>query len=113
MKKKLIIILLPLLILGGVYKFVIAKPKAEAKPKVEGTVYILPKEFLLNLQDSRFVKLSVGLVLSHDDKGMIAAGGHGASPPEGYGPGPQEAIIRDIITDEVTNLSSDELTSKN
>ena len=43
MKKKLIIVLpVLLLVLGGAYKFVLAKPKsAEAKPKVTGQVYIL------------------------------------------------------------------------
>ena len=35
---------------GGAYKFVLAKPAAEAKPKVEGTVYVLGKEFLVNLE---------------------------------------------------------------
>ena len=54
--------------LGGVYKFVLAKPaKAEPKPKVEGTVYMLGKEFLVNLADGRFAKLQVGLVLAEDD----------------------------------------------
>ena len=37
-------------------------------------------------------------------------GGHGApAPPEGYGSEPQEAIIRDLITDELTNASDHEL----
>ena len=75
------------LVLGGVYKFVLAKPAtAEAKPKVDGTVYILQKEFLLNLADGRFAKLTVALVLAHDDTSTVAAGGERrATPPEGYG----------------------------
>ena len=80
------------LALGGGYKFVLAKPaKAEPKPKVHGTVYVLQKEFLVNLADGRYAKLHVGLVLVEDHV-AAAAGGHGApTPPEGYGAMPQEA----------------------
>ena len=70
-----------LAVLGGVYKFVLAKPaKAEEpKPKVHGTVYMLEKEFLVNLADGRFAKMQIGLVLAHDDVSTVAAGGHGAA----------------------------------
>ena len=52
MKSKLkFIVPVLLLVLGGVYKFVLAKPGAPApKPKVDGQVYVLPKEFLINLE---------------------------------------------------------------
>jgi flagellar basal body-associated protein FliL len=109
MKKKLIILVVAVLVIGGgAYKTVLAKPKEkEAKPKVEGTVYVLPKEFLVNLADGRFAKLQVALVVEHV---AAAAGGHGAPvPPEGYGSEPQEAIIRDLITDELTNAADHEL----
>jgi flagellar basal body-associated protein FliL len=109
MKKKLIILVVAVLVIGGgAYKTVLAKPKEkEAKPKVEGTVYVLPKEFLVNLADGRFAKLQVALVVEHV---AAAAGGHGAPvPPEGYGSEPQEAIVRDLITDELTNAADHEL----
>jgi flagellar basal body-associated protein FliL len=108
-KKKLIIIVVAALVLaGGAYKTVLAKPKAkEPEPKVQGTIYVLPKEFLVNLADGRYAKLQVALVVEHV---AAAAGGHGApAPPEGYGSEPQEAIIRDLITDELTNASDHEL----
>ena len=35
--------------------------EAEAKPKVDGTVYVLQKEFLVNLHDGRFAKLTAAL----------------------------------------------------
>jgi flagellar basal body-associated protein FliL len=108
-KKKLIIIVVAALVLaGGAYKTVLAKPKAkEPEPKVQGTVYVLPKEFLVNLADGRYAKLQVALVVEHV---AAAAGGHGApAPPEGYGSEPQEAIIRDLITDELTDASDHEL----
>jgi flagellar FliL protein len=112
-KKKLIILIPVLLVaLGGVYKFVLAKPaEAAPPPKVHGTVYVLGKEFLINLEAGRFAKLTVGLVLAHDDTSTVAAGGHGAAPkpPEGFGPMGQEAVVRDVITDELTGLPADEL----
>jgi flagellar basal body-associated protein FliL len=112
MKKKLMIVLpVLLLVLGGAYKFVLAKPKeAEAKPKVHGTVYILEKEFLVNLEDGRFAKLTAALVLAHDDTSTAPAGGHSAAtPPEGYGAMSQEAVVRAVITDDLTNAKANEV----
>ncbi len=117
MKKKLILIVPVILLLavgGGIYKFMLAaKDEEEHKPKVEGTVYVLGKEFLVNLADGRFAKLTVGLVLDpHDTSTAPAeAGGHGAAPapPEGFGPMPQEAIVRDLITDSLTGAQDQDL----
>ena len=111
-KKMIIFALVPLLVLGAAYKFVLAKPKAEAKPpKIEGTVYVLGKEFLVNLADGRFAKLSVALVLNPKDHSTAAAGGHGAAPtpPEGYGPMAQEGVVRSIVTDVVTDAEDRDL----
>ena len=112
MVKKLIPVIVALVALGGVYKFVLAKPKeAAAKPKVDGTVYILGKEFLVNLADGRFAKLTVALVLAHDDTSAVAAGGHeaAAKPPEGFGAMSQEAVVRDVITDDLTDIKDTDL----
>jgi flagellar basal body-associated protein FliL len=109
MKKKLIIAVVVALVgAGGAYKTVLAKPKEKApEPKVHGQVYVMPKEFLVNLAGGRFAKLQVALVVEHLP---VAAGGHGAPmPPEGYGMEPQEAVIRDIITDELTDVPDREL----
>jgi flagellar FliL protein len=108
MKKKLIIVVVALVAAGGAYKTVLAKPaEKQKKPKVEGQVYVMPKEFLVNLSGGRFAKFSVALVMPHLP---VAAGGHGApAPPEGYGAEPQEAIIRDLITNEVTDIPAEEL----
>ena len=112
MKKKLMIVLPVLLVvLGGAYKFVLAKPKtAEAKQKVDGNVYLLQREFLVNLHDGRFAKLTAALVLAHDDTSTAAAGGHeAASPPEGYGAMSQEAVVRAIITDDLTDVKAGDI----
>jgi flagellar basal body-associated protein FliL len=116
MVKKLIPVIVALVALGGVYKFVLAKPKAaEAKPKVDGTVYILGKEFLVNLADGRFAKLTVALVLAHDDTSTVPAGGHegGTKVPDGFGAMNQEAVVRDVITDDLTDIKDADLISRN
>jgi len=112
-KLKIVVPLVLLSVLGGAYKFVLAKPKPAEKPKVEGEVYVLPKDFLVNLTDGKFAKLGVGLVFDEGFTAAPAAGGEGgATPPDGYGALPQEAVVRDIITDVVTDQSAAELTSR-
>jgi flagellar FliL protein len=113
MKKKLMIALPVLLIvLGGAYKFALAKP-APVHKKINGTVYVLPKEFLINLTDGRFAKLDVALVLKPSAAGgAAAADAAGAAPPEGYGAEPQEAAVRDIITNTLTDVPSSKLISR-
>ncbi len=106
-------ITLPLLLLaafGGVYQVVLAKPAAHAKPRIEGQVYVLPKEFLVNLAGERFAKLNVALVLRGHDQLAGAHGGEGApAPPEGFGPLPQEAVVRDLVTDTITDSTAEQL----
>ncbi|MEA2242916.1 MAG: hypothetical protein QOD24_2472 [Solirubrobacteraceae bacterium] len=113
-KMKIIIPVVLLLVLGGVYKFVLAKPAAVAKPKIAGTVYVLPKEFLVNLASGRFAKLGVGIVLSPDDESLAkaAANKEAPKPPDGFGPLPQEAVIRDIVTDTLTDRGSQDLIAR-
>jgi len=107
--KKVIIAVLAVLVAGGAYKVVLAKP-AEHDAKVEGTVYVLPKEFLLNLADGRFAKLSVALVLPHEEA-PVEGESHG-TPPEGYGALEQEAAVRAVVTDAVTDADATDLTNR-
>ncbi|HEX8101140.1 MAG TPA: flagellar basal body-associated FliL family protein [Solirubrobacteraceae bacterium] len=111
-KKILIVIPILLLAVGAGYKLALGKPaSAKPEPKVHGTVYVLGKEFLVNLADGHFGKLTVGLVLAHGDT-STAGSGHGseAKPPEGFGPMAQEAVVRDVVTDELTGLDEEHLT---
>ena len=113
-KLKFIIPLTVLLLLGGVYKFALAKPAPEPKTKIHGIVYVLPKEFVVNLEDGHFAKFNVALVLDHSQPTAPAAEGHGApaEPAEGFGTLEQEGVVRDIIVDELTGAESDELVKK-
>lgn len=103
-KLKVIAVVLALVVVGAAYKFVLAAP-AETKSKVEGHVYVLPKEFVLNLADGRYAKLTVALVLEE-----AVEAGH-SPPPEGFGPLEQEALVRGIVTDALTGASAASLTS--
>ena len=107
-KLKFVLPIVALVVLGGAYKTVLAKPAPEPKPKVHGQVYVLPKEFLLNLDENRYAKLTVALVLPHEEP-VAPAEAEGAAPPEGWGTLPQEAVIRNIVTDTLTGVSADRL----
>jgi Flagellar basal body-associated protein FliL len=111
MNKKLVLIpIVALAVLGGAYKTVLAKPSKPApKPKVDGSVYVLGKEFLVNLKDGRFAKLSAALVLAHDDTSTAASGHEGSVPPEGYGAMTQEGVVRAVITEDLTNATDQQL----
>src|SRR3954452_8889184 len=112
MVKKLVPVIALLAVLGGVYKFVLAKPAAtaKAKPHVEGQIYMLQKEFLINLADGRFAKMQIGLIVAEGDSSTAAAGGEGApSPPEGYGTMAQEGVVRDVITGVLTDATDKDL----
>lgn len=54
-KLKFVLPLVALVMLAGAYKTVLAKPAPEPEPKVDGQVYVLPKEFLVNLADRKSV----------------------------------------------------------
>jgi flagellar FliL protein len=111
MMKKLMPVIVAVVALGGAYKFVLAKPAAAPKPKphVEGKVYILGKEFLVNLADGRFAKLTVALLLDEKDTSAAAAAEGEAKPPEGFGTMAQEAVVRDVITDDLTDAKDSSL----
>lgn len=108
MPKNKLIVIVVVAVIGvlGAYKFVLAPPPpAGAEPKVKGAVYVLPKEFLVNLSDGRYAKFSVAMVLDH----LPEAGGHAETPPEGYGLMPEEAVVRDVVTDVVGAATGEQL----
>ncbi len=106
-KWKLIVPIALLLVAALAYKFVLAAP-AESEAKVDGEVYVLPKEFVVNLADGRYAKLTVAMVLAH---GQVATGHGAAAPPEGFGPLEQEPLVRQIVTDALTGAPAAALTA--
>ena len=106
MKKKILIIL-PILLLGGGYeakaKFMAPKP---VKPKLAGEIYILPKQFMCNLQDGHYATLIVALELAPGQSDGATAESAGASSTSTVGTLPEEAVIRSIITNLITNQTS-------
>lgn len=112
MRKNVLILVLAALIVGAGAAYTFAKPKEDKRHKIDGTVYVLPKEFLVNLKDGRYAKMNVALVLDHGTPTAAEGGGHGGgTPPEGFGTLPQEAVVRDIVTSVVTDTQGDELIS--
>jgi|SRR4051794_24350236 len=103
-------IVVPVLLaaLAGLYMFVLKGTPVEAKKKVDGAVYVLPKEFVVNLDDGRYAKLTVALVLPELP---VAEGEGGAAPPDGFGLLEEEAAVRDIVTNELTGDSAADLIS--
>jgi flagellar basal body-associated protein FliL len=110
MKKKLLIIL-PVLLLGGGYvaKGKLMPPKV-VKPKIAGEIYILPKQFMCNLQDGHYATLTVALELAPGQSNGATAADAGG-PPSGSTVGtlPEEALIRSLITNALTNQTSNAL----
>jgi flagellar basal body-associated protein FliL len=108
MKKKILIVALVVL-LGGAY---VAKgklmPATVVKPKIAGEIYILPHQFTLNLKDGHYATLTVALELAPGQSDGASAAN---TPAAGavVGTLPEEAVIRSIITNEVTNQTSNAL----
>jgi flagellar FliL protein len=109
MKKKILIIL-PILLLGGGYvaKGKLMPPKV-VKPKLAGEIYILPKQFMCNLQDGHYATLTIALELAAGQSDGATAESAGASSTSTVGTLPEEAVIRSIITNLITNQTSNAL----
>ncbi len=109
MKKKIMIALPVLLIVvGGAYKFMM--PAAKAAPqKLAGEIYVLPKQFTLNLQDGHFATMTVALELAAGQSDGASAAAAGGDSTTGIGTLPEEAAIRAIVTNIVTNQNSSAL----
>jgi flagellar protein FliL len=110
-KKKLIIILAAVLLLGGggggAYFFVLApKPAKAAKkvvPKIDGTLFTLSPEFVVNLASGHFGKVTVALLLKTPP----------VLDPSATDPTlMQDAAIRATITDALTGLPTSDLVTR-
>jgi flagellar basal body-associated protein FliL len=110
-KKKILIIAVAFLLGGGYVAKGMLMPPAKTKDKIAGTIYALPKEFLVNLTDGRYGKVDVALVLAPGQSDGASADGGGSSSDTGLGTLPEEAAVRDIITNILTNQTGATLIS--
>ena len=93
---------------GGAYKFVLAKPAkaATVKPKVDGSLFDLTPEFVVNLTDNHYGKVTIALLLKAAPT---------ASQLDATATTPrltQDPVIRSIITDDLTGIPSSQLISR-
>jgi flagellar basal body-associated protein FliL len=114
MKKKILIVLVIVLLGGGYAAKGMLMPPKKTHDKIAGTIYVLPKEFLVNLADGRYGKVTVALNLAPGQSNGASAGGEGGgpTPPEGFGTLPEEPAIRDIITNVLTDQTGATLTTE-
>src|ERR1700719_3017409 len=110
-KKKLIAVLLVVVAAGAYAAYSVAMPKKATHDKLAGTLYVLPKSFTLNLLDGRYATVSVALELGPGQADASAASAAGATLPDGFGGLPEEAAVRDIITNVITNQPGSALIS--
>ena len=108
MKKKILIPLIVVVVaVIGFAGYSFAMPKKHAKVKVNGTIYVLPKQFTLNLKGGQYATLTVGLLLAPTQSTGVTDPNN--PPPTGFGSLTEEAVIRAIITNDVTDQSENAL----
>lgn len=106
-KKLMLAVALPILILGVGYTMTKSKPVN--KDKIKGTIYVMPAPFLLNLQQGRFAKLTVALELAPGQSDGASAIATPASGENAVGTLPEEPLVREIVTNSVTNQNGESL----
>jgi flagellar protein FliL len=111
MSKKKILIIAAVVLLGGGYvaKGMLMPPKV-VKQKIEGTLYMLPKEFLVNLADGKYGKVDVALLLAPGQADGASANATTSSDSP-LGTLPEEAVVRDIVTNTLTDQTGATLIS--
>ncbi len=106
-KKLMLAVALPILLLGVGYKM--TRPKPVNKDKIKGTIYVMPAPFLLNLTDGRYARITVGLELAPGQSDGASATAAAASGENAVGTLPEEPIVREIVTNVVTNQNGETL----
>jgi flagellar basal body-associated protein FliL len=99
-KKKIIIAVSALVFVAGAgftYKTVLVKKKPAPPAKIAGQLFTLSPDFVVNLADGHYGKLTVALVMTKAPP--APASGETATLPE-------DAAVRAIITDQLTGASS-------
>ncbi|HUO69141.1 MAG TPA: flagellar basal body-associated FliL family protein [Solirubrobacteraceae bacterium] len=108
-KKKILILAVVILLVGAYVAKGMLMPPPKTHDKITGTIYLLPKEFLVNLADGKYGKVDVALVLAPGQSDGATAASGGASSDQTLGTLPEEAAVRDIITNELTDSTASSL----
>jgi flagellar FliL protein len=99
-KKLMLALALPIVLFGG---YTMTKHKPVLKEKVKGTIYLMPKEFLLNLRDGRYAKVAIALDLAPGQSdGASAEGSSSGSGENAAGTLPEEPMVREIVSDVIS-----------
>ncbi|HXR28039.1 MAG TPA: flagellar basal body-associated FliL family protein [Solirubrobacteraceae bacterium] len=107
LKNKKLLAVVPILLFVG---YTMTKPKPKVpKQKVAGTLYVMPQTFLLNLSDGRYAKITVALQLAPGQSDGASATASGSSGSESAGTLPEEPLVREIVTNTVTNQTGEAL----
>jgi flagellar FliL protein len=103
MNKKLLfpILTLVLVVIAAYAAYSFAKPKPKVTTKITGTLYWLQKGFTLNMAGGQYATLTVALLLPPTE--VVPAASTTDPPPTGIGALPEEAVIRAIITNDITD----------
>ncbi|MGA2455629.1 MAG: flagellar basal body-associated FliL family protein [Solirubrobacteraceae bacterium] len=109
-KKLMLVVALPILILGIGYKM--TRPKPVNKDKIQGTIYAMPAPFLLNLADGKFAKITVALELAPGQSDGASATAAAASGENAAGTLPEEPLVREIVTNAITNQNGEALVTE-
>jgi len=105
-KKMMLVLALPVLLFAG---YTMTKPKPVVKTKIKGTIYVMPQPFLLNLQDGRYAKITAALQLAPGQSDGATAGAASSGSESSPGTLPEEPLVREIITNAVTNQNGEAL----
>lgn len=106
-KRKFALIGVLVVLLGAGYTM--TKPHPKVTQKVKGTIYQLPKSFLINLSGGQFAKLDVALVLDPGQPASAEGAAAASGGSEEKGTLPEEPLVRAIITNAITGQRSEAL----
>ena len=110
-KKILIPIIVVIVGVVGFAGYTFAMPKKKApKVKVNGTIYILPKQFVVNLKGGQYATVTVALLLAPTQSTGVTDPAN--PPPTGFGSLTEEAVIRAIITNDITDQPENNLVTQ-
>ncbi|MGC9220633.1 MAG: flagellar basal body-associated FliL family protein [Solirubrobacteraceae bacterium] len=109
-KIRLLTIALVVIAVGGFAAYSIAKPKPKVTTKINGNIYWLQRQFTLNLAGGQYATLSVALLLPPTQS--LGKTSPTDPPPTGIGSLTDEAVIRAIITNDITGVSATELLTR-